>query len=689
MRTQKAIAVIMILASSLLTGLVSADIAFPAVLCMLGLLGLQRRFLWDVAPEKRIITSFLLLLLAMMFALHYRYGGSSGRVIGEQAAAIAWQTIARYFLASMILTLFLGSPRRLPFSLGLFHVAVTISAGQVLLLNDMYVAFRLSEMFSVIMVVLYIALARRGPDAPVPERIGRMSRRLAFGLILLVTVNCGWIASSILYRHVESLNYLPLWLWSGATTLDNSTTGQSHVGFSTSGQLSSLLMIKGEQDETPMLSIKSERSPGYLRAKTFEAYLQSDAKWLDRSNKEAVYPEQNGPFGMYFVGRKKLFRLSKRDLSKCRNMTIRHESELADAVFTPLGTVSVAAPLPLLMLGEDDVMHSRNVHEGLSYDLAYTKSVHRKPPSYTQERQMLDVPRQLEADISHLASSIFAGCSTTTEKINAVVRHFQTNYTYFLGLTIPLDRDKLTYFLLEEETGYCEYFASGAAILLRLAGVPTRYVTGFMVTHKDDLTGLWIARSMDAHAWVEAWDKELKQWTIVEATVGEDMGVVSATEELEHLGGGSGNVLARLLQALYQYGLLGVPGWLFDSFGLLGGLLLPAVLLGAALCLALFRRHRKKSVEDTSKPGAVKSPELATLHKMLARMDRKVKTGGHRRDVGETLHAFSRRLRKRDSGDGLWGGISDWYLEYASLRYCRAICSERLQQLTKRLHDSL
>ena len=518
MRTQKAIAVVMILASSLLTALVSGDIAFPAILCMLGLLGLQRRYIWDVAPEKRVVTSLLLLLLAIMFALHYRYGSSTSRVIGEQAAAIAWQTIARYFLASMILTLFLGSRRRLPSSLGLFHVAVTISAGQVLLLDDMYVAFRLSELFSVIMVVLYIALARGGPDMPVPERIGRISRRLAFGLILLVTVNCGWIASSILYRHVEVLNYLPLWFWSGVTALDNRTVGQSHVGFSTSGELSGVLMIKGEQDPTWALSIKSDRSPGYLRAKTFEAYLRSDSKWLDRSNKEAIYPEQNGPFGMYFVGRKKLFRFDKRDLSNCRNMTIRHESDLADAVFTPLGTVSVEAALPLLMLGEDDVVHSRNVHSGLNYDLAYTRSVYRKPPSDTQERQMLAVPRQLEADISHLASRIFAGCSTTTEKTNAVVQYFRTNYTYFLGLAIPPDRDKLTHFLLEEETGYCEYFASGAAILLRLAGVPTRYVTGFLVTYKDDLTGLWIARNMDAHAWVEAWDRELRQWTIVEAT---------------------------------------------------------------------------------------------------------------------------------------------------------------------------
>jgi hypothetical protein len=685
---QKVIAVVMILASSVLTALVSGDIALPAILCMLGLLGLQRRFTWDVAPEKRVITSLLLLLLALMFALHYRYGSSAHRIVGQQAASMAWQTIARYFLASMILTLFLGSPDRLPASLGLFHVAVTISAGQVLLLNDMYVAFRLSELLSVTMVILYIALARGARETPLAERLDRRSRRLAFALILLVTANCGWIASSILYRHVEVLNYLPLWFWRGAVTVDTGSGGQSQVGFSTSGTLSSMLLIKGEQDTTSMLNIKSDRSPGYLRARAFETYFQSESKWADRANKEDIYAEQKGPFGMYFVGRKRLFRINKGDPSNCNNMSIRHESVMADAIFTPLGTVAVEAPLPLLMVGEDEIVYSRKVEAGLTYDVAYTKTAHTRAPSTTQERQMLGVPRQLKADIGDLADRIFAGCDTTTEKIDAVVEHFRNNYTYLLGIDIPPDQEKLTYFLLESDTGYCEYFASGAAILLRLADVPTRYVTGFLATYRDEDTGLWVARNMDAHAWVEAWDRQLGQWTIVEATVGEDMGMVTADEELAHLGGGA-NVFRQLMEALYQYGLFGLPGWLFESYGLVGGLLPPAVLFAAALSLALLRRRRRNDSGLETRPAAAKDPELATLHKMLARMDRRVKAEGHRRNVGETLHVFSRRLRKGDTGEGLLATISDWYVEYAHLRYCKTTCAKRLQDLTDRLHDSL
>jgi hypothetical protein len=80
----------------------------------------------------------------------------------------------------------------------------------------------------------------------------------------------------------------------------------------------------------------------------------------------------------------------------------------------------------------------------------------------------------------------------------------------------------------------------------------------------------------------------------------------------------------------------------------------------------------------------MRNPGLIGLHKMLARMDRKLKAAGLRRDISETLDAFSGRLRKRDTGDGLWTKISDWYLEYAHLRYRRKISSGDLEQLQQR-----
>ncbi len=689
MKMQKTIAVIIILTSSVLTALVSWDIAYPAILCMLGLVGLRRCFTWNIRPERRAITSLLLLLLAMLFALHYRYTGFTGRVAYEQTAAFAWQTIARYFLASMILILFLGSPRQLPASLGLFHIAITISAGQILLLNDMYIVYRLLELLSVIVVVVYVMSARDSTAVPVTGRMGHMSRGLAFGLILIVTANCGWIAGSVLYRQVEVLNYLPLWFWRGTVAADGQTEGQARIGFSGSGKLSSFFMIKGDQDPTPVLNINCDDSPGYLRARAFDVYRQS--QWYEAPYQELLFPEKNTPFGMYFVGGRNLFRLRGTGDSNYKYMTIRHESMLADAVFTPLGTSFIEVPFDYVQRDDNDIVYAPNSRSGLNYRIAYTKSDYQRPPQLIQRRRMLDVPKDLDLRIGQLASNIFTGCDTTSEKIDAVIRHFRTNYTYLLGLDAPSDRDKLTYFLLEESTGYCEYFASGAAILLRLADVPTRYITGFLVIQRSPSGDTWIARNMDAHAWVEAWDQEQNQWTIVEATVGQELVPQFAGEQLEDMGSGTDFLLSQFLQNLYEYGLFGVLGWLFMSYKLRAGLILMAVFLGAALMVTLSRRCKTKK-SQSRQSMAMKNPKLIGLHNMLAGMDRKVKAAGLRRDISETLHAFSQRLRTRETGDGLWTKISDWYLEYAHLRYRRKISYGNLEQLQQRargLRDSL
>ena len=66
--------------------------------------------------------------------------------------------------------------------------------------------------------------------------------------------------------------------------------------------------------------------------------------------------------------------------------------------------------------------------------------------------------------------------------------------------------DPLAEFLFEKKAGYCEYFASAAVVLLRLQGVPARFVKGLSVGPQTDQGGgLHVVRDSDAHAWVEAW----------------------------------------------------------------------------------------------------------------------------------------------------------------------------------------
>lgn len=74
--------------------------------------------------------------------------------------------------------------------------------------------------------------------------------------------------------------------------------------------------------------------------------------------------------------------------------------------------------------------------------------------------------------------------------------------------------DFALWFLEESETGYCVHFATAATVLLRAAGIPARYVEGYMVTTNGSETDV---RASDAHAWVEYYVPEMG-WVIMEAT---------------------------------------------------------------------------------------------------------------------------------------------------------------------------
>ena len=77
----------------------------------------------------------------------------------------------------------------------------------------------------------------------------------------------------------------------------------------------------------------------------------------------------------------------------------------------------------------------------------------------------------------------------------------------------PRNRDFVNYFLLENNEGYCTHFASAGAILARMAGIPTRYVTGYIVPKSEfnpanktqDSSYKINVKDKYAHAWVEVY----------------------------------------------------------------------------------------------------------------------------------------------------------------------------------------
>jgi hypothetical protein len=59
-------------------------------------------------------------------------------------------------------------------------------------------------------------------------------------------------------------------------------------------------------------------------------------------------------------------------------------------------------------------------------------------------------------------------------------------------------------FLLHTRSGHCEYFATATVLLLRAAGIPARYATGYAVQEWSPREQRFLVRERHAHAWARA-----------------------------------------------------------------------------------------------------------------------------------------------------------------------------------------
>ena len=89
--------------------------------------------------------------------------------------------------------------------------------------------------------------------------------------------------------------------------------------------------------------------------------------------------------------------------------------------------------------------------------------------------------------------------------VDEVRRRFLGGFEYATFQQAPRgSATPLADFLLRTHTGHCELFASATTLLLRAAGVPARYATGYSLQEWSDFEGAWIARERHSHAWSRA-----------------------------------------------------------------------------------------------------------------------------------------------------------------------------------------
>jgi protein-glutamine gamma-glutamyltransferase len=238
----------------------------------------------------------------------------------------------------------------------------------------------------------------------------------------------------------------------------------------------------------------------------------------------------------------------------------------------------------------------------------------------------------------------------------------------------PLGRHAMDDFLFETRAGYCEYFSSAFAVLMRAAGIPTRVVLGYQGGYWNDTAAYLLVRQSDAHAWNEVW-LENRGWVRVDPTAAVrpervELGSQAAAGAGSGFGGNwllglrnQWDVLNRLwTQVVVQFDDLSQRG-LLRRFGVdqadwrqLGGVFAASLLLLAGLGLWWAMRGERGGEDALDRA-------YRRLCARLARLDLP-------RRPGEGPADYQRRvLQQRPQ---LRAALEPLFAEYVQLRYAQA-----------------
>ena len=129
-------------------------------------------------------------------------------------------------------------------------------------------------------------------------------------------------------------------------------------------------------------------------------------------------------------------------------------------------------------------------------------------PAWITDRY-LQLPDTMTDRTRQVASELVGGQASVFDAATAVETYVRATIAYNEQIEAPPDdQDVVDYALFDSQEGYCEYYASAMAVLLRAEGVPTRVVGGYYPAPYDANAGGALYREQNAHLWVEVFFPE-------------------------------------------------------------------------------------------------------------------------------------------------------------------------------------
>jgi len=279
--------------------------------------------------------------------------------------------------------------------------------------------------------------------------------------------------------------------------------------------------------------------------------------------------------------------------------------------------------------------------EIVPYSIRYKPSMHR--PIDVPDAAHLTVPESELYALREVYRQIRPSSNSVSARLAAIREFFAGEFRYSLDLLGRGDqKTPLGNFLLRQKSGFCEYYATATALLLRYMRIPSRYAIGYAVDEKSELENKYIVRDRHAHAWAEAYVDG--SWVVVDTTPGQWLSLDAENASfLEEIGD-----IYNLLKQKYTLFRMGSDR---DYTALYSGMV---VLLTLFLAFRIYRRMKMERAGLTSASDEilvfprVVTPLTAVLDSLADR---------DRQGDDETVSAWARRC-------GDWQDFDDLEFEH-------------------------
>ncbi|HEY3115745.1 MAG TPA: transglutaminase domain-containing protein, partial [Chloroflexota bacterium] len=125
-------------------------------------------------------------------------------------------------------------------------------------------------------------------------------------------------------------------------------------------------------------------------------------------------------------------------------------------------------------------------------------------PSWVQ-RENLQLPSTFPEAVRQQAWSV-VGDATTVYDAAANMESYLRTLPYKTRVRVPPPgEDWVSFLIFSSKEGYCDYYATAMAVMLRSVGIPARVATGYVTGEWDPASQSYLVRENDAHTWTEVY----------------------------------------------------------------------------------------------------------------------------------------------------------------------------------------